>query len=457
MNLKEIKTAYFIGIGGIGMSAVARYFNSTGIKVYGYDKTRTEFTDILTSEGMEIRYYENPSLIPEEIIDSQSTSVVIYTPAIPATNTELIYLRAKGIKLYKRAEVLGYISRNSYTIAVAGTHGKTTTCSMIAHLLNECGVNFTAFLGGISTNFNTNYIHKTDGVKLFNEPLTVVEADEFDRSFLHLSPNIAIVTSTDADHLDIYGTASDVKKSFQAFINCLQLSGTAIVKEKLDLTFLGELIHYGKARKSDARYDKVTITDQQFHFNYTFKKIYIDLTNGIPGFHNVENATAAITACVKLGISIGDLAKALQNFKGVKRRFEYLVKTVQYVVIDDYAHHPAELNACINSVKELYPGKKITGIFQPHLYSRTRDFANEFAKVLEQLDECWLMDIYPARELPIEGINSEFLALKMNNNVKLMSKEGILKHLETDKPEILLVMGAGDIDTLAKPIQKIYA
>jgi UDP-N-acetylmuramate--alanine ligase len=457
MNLKEIKTAYFIGIGGIGMSALARYFNTLGIAVHGYDKTRTDFTDQLSAEGMDIRYYEDISRIPEEVVDSQKTAIVIYTPAIPSANTELIYLRAKGLKLYKRAEVLGYISKNSFTIAVAGTHGKTTTCSMVAHLLNECGVNFNAFLGGISTNFNTNYISKTNGIQLFDEPIMVVEADEFDRSFLQLSPNISIVTSTDADHLDIYGAASEVKKSFQAFVNCLQLSGTAIIREKLDLTFLGELIRYGKARKSDARYDHVNIHEQQFQFSYSFKKINIDLVNGIPGFYNVENATAAITACLKLGINIGELASALQNFKGVKRRFEYIVRTENHVVIDDYAHHPAELTACITSIKELYPDKRITGVFQPHLFSRTRDFADNFAKALELLDECWLLDIYPARELPIEGINSEFLALKMTTNVKLVSKPGVLKTLEYDKPEVLVILGAGDIDTLIKPIRELYA
>jgi UDP-N-acetylmuramate--alanine ligase len=328
---------------------------------------------------------------------------------------------------------------------------------MIAHLLNECGINFTAFLGGISTNFNSNYWHKTDGRNIFDQAITVVEADEFDRSFLTLSPNIAIVTSTDADHLDIYGQANEVKKSFQAFINCMQLDGTALIREKLDLTFLGETIHYGKARKSEARYDHINIEQFKFNFEFSYRKIELNIANGIPGFHNVENATAALAACIRIGVNEYDLGKAMANFKGVKRRFEYVVNTPNYVVIDDYAHHPTELTAAISSIKELYPDKKLTGIFQPHLFSRTRDFADNFATALELLDECWLMDIYPAREQPIPGISSEFLALKMTSDVKLVSSNWILKSIAEQKPELLVILGAGDIDKLVKPIQALYA
>lgn len=457
MNIKDIKTAYFIGIGGIGMSAIARYFKSLGIAVHGYDRSQNDFTSQLIAEGFNIRFYEDIQNIPKAIISSPKESIVIYTPAIPADHKEIVYLKEKKIKLYKRSEILGLISRNTFTIAVAGTHGKTTTSCMIAHLLNECGINFTAFLGGISTNFNSNYWHKTDGRDIFEEAITVVEADEFDRSFLTLSPNIAIVTSTDADHLDIYGQAIEVKKSFQAFINCMQLDGTAIIREKLDLNFLGETIHYGKARKSEARYDHITIDQFKFNFEFSYRKIELNITNGIPGFHNVENATAALAACIRIGVNEYDLAKAMSNFKGVKRRFEYVVNTPNYVVIDDYAHHPTELTAAINSIKELYPNKKLTGVFQPHLFSRTRDFADNFATALELLDECWLMDIYPAREQPIPGISSEFLALKMTTNVKLVSSNWVLKSIAEQKPELLVILGAGDIDKLIKPIQALYA
>lgn len=457
MDLKTIKTAYFIGIGGIGMSAIARYFNTIGIAVHGYDRTSNELTEQLVSEGLNIHYTEDVRQIPEQILTSPKSSIVIYTPAIPNDHKELVHLRENNIRLYKRAEVLGIISRNTFTIAVAGTHGKTTTSSLIAHILNECNINFTAFLGGISTNLNSNYIHKTNGEELFDIPVSVVEADEFDRSFLHLSPNIAIVTSTDADHLDIYRVSSEVKKSFQAFVNCLRENGTAILKEKLDLTFLGEQLRYGKMRKADARFSKVKIQNHKFYFQYSFKKTILETHCGIPGFHNIENTTAAITACLRLGINEEKIKAAVESFRGVKRRFEYIVDTPEHVVIDDYAHHPAELTACITSVKELYPGKKITGIFQPHLFTRTRDFAEGFAKALDLLDECWLMDIYPAREQPIEGINAEFLALKMQKQAVITDPANIIKTLTHEKPDVLVILGAGDIDKLIHPIRQLYA
>lgn len=457
MIIKDIKIAYFIGIGGIGMSAIARYFKAIGIEVYGYDKTQNDFTNQLTEEGFNIHYHEAVNLIPKEIVEQPNNSIVIFTPAIPSDHAELNYLKNKGIKLHKRAEVLGIISRNSFTIGVAGTHGKTTTSCLLAHIFNECGVNFTAFLGGISTNFESNYVHKTDGLNLFEKPITIVEADEYDRSFLQLSPNVAIVTSTDADHLDIYGKANEVKKSFQDYINCLEKNGTAIVKYGLQLTSIENLITYGDNPKATAKYSGVEIINHQFTFQYAYKKDIVTIVNGLPGFHNIENATAAITAALQCGLPLKDVVQAIASFMGVKRRFEYIVNTEKYVVIDDYAHHPTELTACIESVKSLYPNKKLTGVFQPHLYSRTRDFADDFATALDLLDECWLMDIYPAREQPIEGINSEFLAFKMNGKVRLMSKPNILKNIEEEKPELLVILGAGDIDQLIKPIKKLYA
>lgn len=455
MNLNDVRTAYFLGIGGIGMSAIARYFKAIGIDVRGYDKTRNDFTIQLESEGFNIHYFEDTDAIPEAVLSGRN-GIVIYTPAIPKDNREYLFFLDKQVRLFKRAEVLGMISKNSFTIAVAGTHGKTTTSSMIAHMLHECGVNFTAFLGGISTNFESNYVHKTDGISLFEQQIMVVEADEFDRSFLHLHPNIAIVTSTDADHLDIYGQAEEVKKSFQEFVECLVEGGTAILHDTLELQYGGDLILYGHSPKAIAAYSDITIQDYKFCYKYNYNDIHLDVKNAMPGFHNVENSTAAITLGIKLGLPVKYVLGSCLTFKGVKRRFEYVFNSPTKIVIDDYAHHPTELKACIRSVRELYPEKELTGIFQPHLFTRTRDFADGFAEALDMLDECWLMDIYPARELPIEGINSEFLALKMNKNPLLIGKENILKKLETELPELLLIVGAGDIDQLVKPIKSLY-
>jgi UDP-N-acetylmuramate--alanine ligase len=454
MKLTDIKTAYFIGIGGIGMSAIARYFNSIGIQVSGYDKTRNDFTIQLEKEGFEIHYIEDIKAIPEEIL--QNKGIVIYTPAIPIEHKEKVHLISLGIKLYKRAEILGLISENQYTIAIAGTHGKTTTSCLIAHILNDNNINFTAFLGGISTNLNSNYIHKTDGIKLLKEDIIVVEADEYDRSFLHLKPNIAIVTSTDADHLDIYGQHADVIETFHEFLKNTKADGKKIICEKADIKEDKENIKYGKNENCDAIISDINIKEGQFHFQYSYKETTVEVCNGIPGFHNVENTTAAITACLQMGLSIQSIVSSCAKFLGVKRRFEYIVKQENHIVIDDYAHHPTELSSFILSVKELYPYQKTVGIFQPHLYSRTRDFADEFAESLDLLDECWLMDIYPARELPIPGVNSEFLALKMKKPVVLISHDNILKQLKEKQVPLLLIMGAGNIDQLIKPIIEIY-
>lgn len=455
MNINELKTAYFLGIGGIGMSAIARYFKALGMEVYGYDKTRNEFSKQLESEGFIIHYSEDVEAIPAHVVSGED-SIVIFTPAIPRDHKEFRYFSSKKTPMYKRAEVLGMISKNCYTIAVAGTHGKTTTSSMIAHMLNESGVNFTAFLGGISSNFNSNYFHKEDGVSLFKQSIMVVEADEFDRSFLQLSPDIAIVTSTDADHLDIYGEAEEVKKSFVEFVHKLQYNGVAILNDQLDISYSGQSIRYGKTDEATARYSNIQIENHCFCFDYAHKDVSTRIVNALPGFHNIENATAAITACLCLNLPLNPLVEACANFKGVKRRFETVFSNDKYTVIDDYAHHPTELRACINSVKELYPDKKLTGVFQPHLFSRTRDFADDFAAALDLLDTCWLLDIYPAREQPIEGINSELLAFKMAKNPMLMAKENVLKNLQIEKPELLLILGAGDIDQLIKPIKELY-
>jgi UDP-N-acetylmuramate--alanine ligase len=454
LNINKIHIAYFLGIGGIGMSAIARYFKSIGIEVHGYDKTRNDFTRQLENEGFIIHYDEQINLIPEAILSGEG--IVIYTPAIPASHLEKIHIQNLNIRLYKRAEVLGIISQQTFTIAVAGTHGKTTTSCLIAHILNENNINFIAFLGGISTNLNSNYIHKTDGIDFLDQPIMVVEADEYDRSFLHLKPDIAIVTSTDADHLDIYGETSEVKKSFQEFVNGIKKNGIAILNEKTELTSTERQIIYGKNENCEARYNQIAVQDFEFTFDYYFEKYISKITNGLPGFHNVENATAAITACLNIGLDFNQTIAACRSFLGVKRRFEYVFKDQNFVVIDDYAHHPTELTSFITSVKELYPNQKITGIFQPHLYSRTRDFADDFSRSLDLLDECWLLNIYPARELPIEGVNSEMLALKMQKPALITSKDNVLKKLSIEKPEVLLIMGAGDIDQLIQPIKIIY-
>lgn len=456
MNFKNLNTVYFIGVGGIGMSAIARYFLSLKKEVYGYDKTPNEFTYQLEKEGMVIHYHEDVKSIPEQVYDEEK-SLVIYTPAIPSNHAELLHLKSKNIKVYKRAEILGLISKNTFTIAVAGTHGKTTTSCLIAHLLYSNGINFTGFLGGISSNYQSNFIEYKKGKELFDLPISVVEADEYDRSFLQLSPNILIVTSTDADHLDIYGEAEKVKSSFQSFVHCLLPDGNAIIKNGLDLQSLHNLISYGFENKQGASYQKVNIVDHKFNFEFAYLNQVINLKMGLPGLHNVENATAAIVVALLLGIDNEGIENAIETFKGVKRRFDIIVNNEKGVYIDDYAHHPTELTACINSVKMLYPNKKITGIFQPHLFSRTRDFADGFAEALNLLDECWLLDIYPARELPIEGITSEFLALKMNSNVCLTTNTEILKKLKENKPEVLLTLGAGDIDKLIQPIKDLYA
>ncbi|MBC7425463.1 MAG: UDP-N-acetylmuramate--L-alanine ligase [Bacteroidia bacterium] len=460
MRIEDVRIAYFIGIGGIGMSAIARYFKAIGIEVHGYDKTKTHLSEELEKEGMVLHYTEDLNAIPEKIKENDNASIVVYTPAIPSAHAEIMWLKNNGNILHKRAEVLGIISRNSFTIGVAGTHGKTTTSTMVAHLLNEAGVSFTAFLGGISTNFGSNYVHVTSGKQLQKKPLVVVEADEFDRSFLQLSPDISIVTSTDPDHLDIYGKAEEVKNSFQDFVNRTEEDGIAIIKEGLDLKFKGRILRYGKEDSSDVFYDDVKIKKDKYLFGFNSNirgaERAGNIVSGIPGFHNIENATAAITACLEIGINIGVLAKGTATFKGVKRRFEYVYNSPSHIVIDDYAHHPEELRACIESVKHLYPEKKLTGIFQPHLFSRTRDFADGFARSLDMLDECWLMPIYPARELPIEGVSSEMIAGKMEKDAVVLNAENIYEKLKTEKPELLLILGAGDIDNIVEPVKLLY-
>jgi UDP-N-acetylmuramate--alanine ligase len=466
LGLSAYKKAYFLGIGGIGMSAICRYFLSVGMEVAGYDKTPTSLTDELIKEGAGITFEDSIESLPEFVKALDKDVLYIFTPAIPADHNQKNWLVSQGIELKKRAEVLGIITRDAYCIAVAGTHGKTTTSSLVAHILHANGINFTAFLGGISSNYNTNYIHYTTGENLMEKPLVVVEADEFDRSFHQLSPNAAIITAADPDHLDIYGTAEAFFEAFEQFANsCV---GNVYIHSDVDLqpqsektkTFRYGYLNSNQEKNSenslDFYFDQVRIKQHKFEFD--FSGTFEGVKCGLPGFHNISNATAAFALCQEsLKISPEKIATGISSFKGVKRRFEYIIDTDQIAYIDDYAHHPQELNAIITSVKALYPDYPITGIFQPHLFTRTRDFMPGFAHELSQLDEVWLMDIYPAREQPIEGITSKALLDKIpNTNKRLLGATEILNTIKIQPPRVLLTLGAGDIDKLVPQIKALF-
>lgn len=445
---------YFIGIGGIGMSAIARYFNSIGKNVAGYDKTPTPLTDELKQEGISIHFEDDLSKADRVFSDlsRKEEVLVVYTPAIPKEQKEWNFFKDNQYDLKKRSEVLGMITKSSFTIGVAGTHGKTTTSSMVAHIIKNAGLNCTAFLGGITKNYNSNLLlGNNEGKKI-----TVVEADEYDRSFLALYPDIAVITSMDADHLDIYGDHSYMIESYRLYAGQLKSGGTLIYKDGLPLDDLQlQKETYSIEGKSDFEGKAIHITDHKYHFDWKSAKTLIsDLSSEMPGLHNVENAVAAIAVANHLGISDEAIKKALLTYSGVKRRFDYQLKLDDCVYIDDYAHHPEELRACISSVKELYPGKKVTGIFQPHLFSRTRDFAEGFSKSLSMLDCLILLDIYPAREKPIEGITSEIIFKNVTCEKYLCSKENALEMLEKHPSDVILTLGAGDIDQLIKPIKE---
>jgi UDP-N-acetylmuramate--alanine ligase len=476
--INQYTKAYFLGIGGIGMSAIARYLLHIGLEVYGYDKTSTPLTDELISEGATVFFDDDSRLLPQGWIQNPDVLWII-TPAIPKEHRAWNYLQSQEINIVKRSEVLGSIARNGFCIAVAGTHGKTTTSTLIAHLLYTCNVNFTAFLGGISANYNSNYIQKSDGESLvidgLKKEIIVLEADEFDRSFHRLTPDLAVITAMDPDHLDIYGTEEEFREAFNVFAQLIhagdvqtskQLSprGAGLVlNEKLSKQIVSpqgvELITYGERLESDIHYQQVTITNSNYHFDYCeSSQTKVEFQCGLPGFHNIENACAALAIThYFLQLPIEKLQEGIQSFKGAKRRFEYIVRNDNYIVIDDYAHHPEELNAIIRSVKALYPQRPLTGIFQPHLFSRTRDFVDGFADSLSQLDECWLMEIYPAREQPMEGVNSHWLSEKIHTKTTVLNGDQILERLTQEPKELLLILGAGDIDKLVTPIKNIYS
>lgn len=441
-------TIYFLGIGGIGMSALARYFLSKGWKVSGYDKTRTSLTDTLQQEGMNIHYEEDLSLIPDEV------NLVVYTPAVPDSHAEYRYFIQQGTRIVKRAELLGIIASAYKTIAIAGTHGKTTTSTMTAHLMFSSAKACIAFLGGISKNYETNLLLSTTTEYL------VAEADEFDRSFLQLHPYIAVITSTDADHLDIYGSHASVLDSFTAFTGNILEGGILLLKAGLDLPLRLKpgcrVYRYGMLGEGDFQAVSPELRDGLYHFGFRYPGgVMEDMVLGLPGLYNVENAVAALAAAWLSGAGEQDLRSSLASFSGVMRRFDIRVKSGKLVYIDDYAHHPAELTASITAARAMFPVRKLTGIFQPHLFTRTRDFADEFARSLELLDEVILLPIYPAREQAIPGVSSQMLLEKIKlEHKQLLTKEEIPSGLALNGMELLMTLGAGDIDTLVTPIEK---
>jgi UDP-N-acetylmuramate--alanine ligase len=453
--MKETNKIYFIGIGGIGMSAIARYMLSQGKKVYGYDKTETKLTKKLVEEGMEVHYVDDVNLIPKEI------DLVVYTPAIPEGHLGLNHFINNGFDVIKRAEMLGRLSQVKKTIAIAGTHGKTTTSATTAHLLKYGKEDVSAFIGGIMSNYNSNYIEGSGD-------WIIVEADEYDRSFLHLSPDIIAIMSMDADHLDIYGDHTVMIEGFEAFIMKIKQNGTLIIKEEMlarlsdgVISVLAEknvdVVLFGIETATEVSIENVHVQEGKFFFDYKSENASIlKLQTNLAGRHNIENASVAITIATILGLDADSVKKGLLSFKGIKRRFEMIYADDKVTYIDDYAHHPTELRSAIGAAKELFPNRKITGIFQPHLFSRTRDFVDGFAESLDMLDEILLMEIYPAREEPIEGITSKIIFDKMNNKNKiLVTKETLMDEIKNKELEVLMTLGAGDIDTFVVRIDEL--
>jgi UDP-N-acetylmuramate--alanine ligase len=444
MNLNQIHNVYFIGIGGIGMSALARYFQNVGKKVSGYDKTPTTLTDELIADGMDIHFEDNINLIPTDFYCENT--LVIVTPAVPVTHSEWNYFVERDYNIKKRAEVLGIITKDTFCFAVAGTHGKTTTSSILGHILYESGADVTAFLGGIVENYHSNLIGT-------GKTVTVVEADEFDRSFLHLHPNIACVTSMDADHLDIYGDKAAIEDSFREFADKVQDKGNLFVPKGMDLHGVSIAINEEASFKAH----NIRIENSSYVFDVqTPTETISNIVFGLPGHHNLMNALMALAMAKTYGTSSDAIKNALATFKGVQRRFSYQIKTDNLVYIDDYAHHPTEINAVHQAVRELYPNQKVLAVFQPHLFSRTKDFVDDFAKSLSQFDEVLMLDIYPARELPIPGITSSWLLEKMNNkNKKLVSKEKLIEAILESDAKVIVTIGAGDIGELVPSIKKM--
>ena len=442
MNLNQIHNVYFIGIGGIGMSALARYFKAIGKNVSGYDKTETELTKELQELGIAIYFDDRINLIP--ITYFAKDTLVIITPAVPKNHLQWNYFLQNNYEVKKRAEVLGIITKDTFCFAVAGTHGKTTTSSILGHILYQSGVDVTAFVGGIVENYNSNLIGN-------GKMVTVVEADEFDRSFLHLHPNIACITSMDADHLDIYGDAASIEASFVEFANKITDKSQFFIAKELPLQGVTCAVN----EQAIFEAINIRIVDGQYVFDVrTPSETIVNIKFGLPGKHNLMNALMALAMAKTFGLPNEDIASALFTFKGIKRRFSYQIKTENLVYIDDYAHHPTEINAVHQAVRELYPDKKTLAIFQPHLFSRTKDFADDFAKSLAAFDEIILLDIYPARELPMEGISSQWLLDKINNkSKKLVQKQDLISSIINSNASVIVTIGAGDIGELVSKIK----
>ena len=464
-EIDEIKVAYFAGIGGIGMSAIARFLNSKGVKVSGYDRIETPLTRQLETEGILIHYEANVGLIPKD------ADLVVYTPAIPDDQEELIFYRQHGYRIVKRSDVLQMITASSFNICVAGTHGKTTTTTMIAHLLRDSGYGCNAFLGGISVNYGTNFWPQASTTRPGgnDKEVCVVEADEYDRSFLKLSPDIGVISAMDPDHLDIYGTTEVMEQAFIDFSKKVKPGGLLVskfgLKRRADLEGDRQLTYSLQNESADAYAENIKINNGSYQFDVNVRENKVEnIVLHMGGMHNVENAVAAITVASSLNIDNDGIRHAIENFKGVKRRFEYVIKNDRIVFIDDYAHHPEELRALIHGAQSLFRQKRCTIIFQPHLYSRTKDLATGFAEVLDLADQVVLLPIYPARELPIEGVSSEMILSKMKNeNKKIVGKEHLLEWIQSNYVrtvnkefgEVLITAGAGDIDTLVEPIKEI--
>lgn len=453
IKLSDFKNAYFLGIGGIGMSALARYFKSIGWNVAGYDKTPSVLTAQLQAEGIDVHFGDLNSSIPPLYSNKEETLIII-TPAVPKNLGELMHFQFKEFEIVKRSEVLGLITQESKGLGVAGTHGKTTTSTMLAHVLDQSETKCNAFLGGISSNFNSNLVLNE------NAEYAVIEADEFDRSFLRLSPFASIITSADPDHLDIYGDASHFREGFEMYANLHPEDGFVIQRYGLNLPTKAHTFTYAVGN-ADADFSAHNLRYENERFLMDVHLPYeslLDVELGIPGWHNAENALACIALCYQLEIDLDVVCEGLKTFKGVKRRFEYQIKSQNLIYIDDYAHHPTELKALIGSIKLMYPNRKITGVFQPHLFSRTRDFFDGFVEQLSRLDETIILPIYPAREQPIPGVTSEsLLEAVTNENKKLLSPEEVISYLSTKDEGVFLTIGAGDIDRIVPHLKKMWS
>ncbi|MCF8218406.1 MAG: UDP-N-acetylmuramate--L-alanine ligase [Bacteroidales bacterium] len=447
MNFNNIHKVYFVGIGGIGMSALARFFHQRGAMVSGYDRTQTPLTQKLQEEGIRVHYQDDIKKVPAD------ADLYVYTPAIPYEHAGLTWIRNNKSQLYKRSEILGMLSKKFKTIAVAGTHGKTTISSMITHLLISAGKQVNAFIGGISVNIDSNFVFNEDAEWM------VVEADEYDKSFLQLEPDIAVVSAIDDDHLDVYGSGSTLRDTFKAFVGKTTEQGRVYIHEKVKINEPKgiEVITYGFSADSDVYADLPEVNQGMMNFAFHFPEFIVqNLVMEMPGEYNVENALVASAVGKELGLGAKEIREGLKSYKGVKRRFEIRVNSPKHIYIDDYAHHPRELSACIKAARSFFPEKKLIGAFQPHLYSRTRDFVEGFAQSLQMLDYVLLLDIYPAREEPIPGVSSQMIADRMDpGKVRVLSKQEVLEFVKQKKPELFMTLGAGDIDQLVEPLTDI--